>query len=128
MLWERRGGWKGGRDCSTIGSPASSSAGRRGSCCGCFVSVVRMVGQISKQTRKIIDRVSVICPHNRKGLTFVGQDTVDEQRPRHGELNALKEALHFPSCPYTIFFSSNLSVDEGDIFRSDSSGLYRVLE
>jgi hypothetical protein len=35
-----------------------------------------MIFQVSQQTRKITDRVSVICPHNRKGLTFVGQGAV----------------------------------------------------
>ncbi len=41
------------------------------------MAVVRrmMVVQVSQQTRKIADRVSVICPHYRKRLTFVGQHT-----------------------------------------------------
>jgi hypothetical protein len=90
------------------------------------VSFVRVVVHVSQKTLKITDRVSVIRPHNRKGLTFVGQDAVGGQRPRHGELNALEKALHFPSCPYTIFLGSNLCVDEGGILSRDSSGLYRL--
>ena len=124
--WERGGRWEGGRGCRTIRSRTSTSVGRRGPRCVCFVSFVRVVVHISQQTLKITDRVSVIRPHNRKGLTFVGQDAVGGQRPRHGILNALEEALHFPSCPYTIFFGSNLCVDEGGILRRDSSGLYRL--
>jgi hypothetical protein len=52
----------------------------------------RLYNHISQQTLKITDRVSVIRPHNRKGLTFVGQGAVGRQRPRHGVLNALEEA------------------------------------
>ena len=84
MLWERRGGWKGGRGCSTFGSPTSSSAGRRGSCCVCSVAFGRMVVQISQQGREVPDGVSVICPNNRKRLTFVGQDAVDRLCARPG--------------------------------------------
>ena len=73
MVWERRGGWKGGRGCSTIGSPTSSSAGRRGSCCVCSVAFGRMVVQVSQQQRKVADGVSVICPNNRKRLTLLGK-------------------------------------------------------
>jgi hypothetical protein len=122
--WERGGRWEGGRGSHTIRSPTSTSVGRRGPCCVCFVSFGRVVVHISQQTLKITDRVSVIHPHNRKGIPFVGQDDVDGQRTRHGELNVLKETLHFPSCPYTVFFGNNLYVDEGDIFRGDSSGMY----
>jgi hypothetical protein len=55
-----------------------------GPCCVCLVSVVGMVVQISQQTRKITDRVSVICPHCRERLTFVGQDAVGWQHARPG--------------------------------------------
>jgi hypothetical protein len=79
MVWERRGGWKGGRGCSTIGSPTSSSDGRWESCCVCSVVFGRMVVQVSHQQRKVTDGVSVICPNNRKRLTFVGQDAVGRQ-------------------------------------------------
>ena len=53
----------------------------------------RMVVQISQQRRKVTDGVSVICPNNRKRLTFVGQDAVGRQRARHGRQNALMKAL-----------------------------------
>ena len=79
MLWERRGGWKGGRGCVTIGSPTSSSVGHRGSCRVCSVFLCRKVVQISQQTRKVTDGVSVINPNNRKSLTFVGEDVFSRQ-------------------------------------------------
>jgi hypothetical protein len=82
-LWEREGRCEGGRG-RTIRSPTSTSVGRRGPRCVCFVSFVRVVVHISQKTLKITDRVSVIRPHNRKGLTFVGQDAVGRQRARHG--------------------------------------------
>jgi hypothetical protein len=48
------------------------------------VSFVHVVVHISQQTLKITNRVSDIRPHDRKGLTFVGQDAVGGQRARHG--------------------------------------------
>ncbi len=83
-----------------------------------------MVVHIRQQTLEITDRVSVIRPHNRKGLTFVGQDAVGGQQARPGRQNALIEALHFSSCPYTIFLGINLFVYEGGILRRGSSGMY----
>ena len=59
---ERGGRWEGGKGCRTIRTPTSTSVGRRGPRCVCFVSFVRMVVHISQQTLKITDRVSVI-PH-----------------------------------------------------------------
>jgi hypothetical protein len=106
--------------------PTSTSVGRRGPRCVRFVSFVRVVVHISQQALKITDRVSVIRPHNRKGLTFVGQDAVGGKSARHG-LNALKKALHFPRCPYTIFIGSNLYVDKGGILMLGRSGLYHLL-
>jgi hypothetical protein len=79
-LWKRGGRWKGGRGCRTI---RSASAGRRGSHSVCIVAFARKVVQISQQTRKVAGGVSVICPNNRKRLTFVGQHA------RHGRQNAL---------------------------------------
>ena len=123
MLWERRGGWKGGRDCRTIGSPTSSSAGRRGSCCVCSVSFGRMFVQVSQQQRKVTDGVSVICPNNRKRLTFVGQDVVGRECECSGGQNALMKALHSSGRPDTIAVGSNLLLDEGSIHVRDRSGL-----
>jgi hypothetical protein len=120
-LWERGGRWEGGRGCRTIRSSTKASAGRRGSCCVCFV---RMVVPISQQTRKITDRVSVICPHNRKGLTFVEQDAVGWQHARHGRQNELIKALHCSSCPYTIFLISLLLIDERGILMRSSRRLH----
>jgi hypothetical protein len=90
------------------------------------VSFVHVVVHISQKTLKITDRVSVIRPHDRKGLSFVGQDAVGGQRERYGLLNALKKALHFPRCPYTIFLGSNLYFEEGGILMLGRSGLYRL--
>ncbi len=45
---------------------------------------VRVVVYIRQQTLKITDRVSVIRPHNQKGLTFVGKDAVGGQHARPG--------------------------------------------
>ena len=83
-----------------------------------------MVVQVSQQTRKITDRVGVICPHNGKGLTFVGQDAVGWQRARHGRQNALIEALHCSRCPYIIFLGSNILVNEGGILMRGSRRLH----
>jgi hypothetical protein len=52
LLWERGGRWEGGRDWHTIRSPTSTSVGRRGPCCICFVSFVRVVVQISQESLK----------------------------------------------------------------------------
>jgi hypothetical protein len=87
------------------------------------VAVVRVVVQISQQTRKITDRVGVICPHYRERLTFVGQDAVGWQHARPGRPNALMKALHCSSCPYVIFLISNLITKEGGIPVGGSGGL-----
>jgi len=55
-----------------------------------------MVVQVSQKTMKITDRVSVIGPHNRESLTFVGQDAVGRQRVRHGGQNSLMKVLKCP--------------------------------
>jgi hypothetical protein len=70
---KRGGRLEEGGDCHTIRSRTRTSVGRRGSRCVCFVSFVRVVVYIRQQTLQITDRVSVIHPHNRKGMTFVGQ-------------------------------------------------------
>jgi hypothetical protein len=50
-LWEIGGRWKGGRGCLTIGSPTSTSVGRRGPrCVRFFVPFVHVVVHISQQT------------------------------------------------------------------------------
>jgi hypothetical protein len=49
-----------------------------------FVSFVHVVVHISQERLKITDRVSVICPHDRKGLTFVGPVAVGGHSARHG--------------------------------------------
>ncbi len=74
----------GDRGYHTIGSPTTTSVGRRGPRCVRFVSFVRVVVHISQQALKITDRVSVIRPHNRKWLTFFGQDVVGGNSARHG--------------------------------------------
>jgi hypothetical protein len=91
-LCERGGRLEGGRGFRTIRSPTSASAGHREwSCCVCSVTVSRMLVQVSQM--KVTDRVSVICPHNRERMTFVGQDGVGWQRVNHGGQNVLMNSL-----------------------------------
>ncbi len=75
---------------------------------------------VSQQARKITVRISVICPHNRERLTFVGQDGVGWQCARHGGRNAMMKALN---CPVV---HRNLLADEGGIVVRRSSGLHRL--
>ena len=79
------------------------------------MAIARNIVQISQQARKVADAVSVICPNNRKGPTFVGQDAVGGHIARHGLQNALMKALHSSSCPYTVETISNFFVEEGSI-------------
>ena len=125
MPWERRGGWKGERGCHTIRIIVSASAGRRGSYC-VFVAVALKVVHVGQQTRKVTDRVSVVCPNNRKRLTFVGQDVVGCQYAHHGRQNALMKALHSSGRPYTVVMIGNLFIDEGGILMRDCRGLHRL--
>ena len=83
-----------------------------------------MVVQISQHGRKITDRISVICPHNRERLTFVGQDGVSWQCARHGRQNALMKALNCPSRPHTICLARNFFGDERGIVMLSSRGLH----
>ena len=126
MVWEKRGGWKGGRGCSTIGSPTSSSTGRPGLCCVRSVAFGRMVVHVSQQRRKIADGVSVICPNNRKRLTFVGQDAVRRQSAHSRRQYALMEALNNAGRPHPILVISNHCVDEGGILMRGRRGLHRL--
>ena len=124
--WERGGRWEGGRGCRTIRSPTSTSVGRRGPSCVCFVAVAHKIVYVSQQTRKVADRVSVICPNNRKGLTFVGRDAVGWDHARHGRQNALILALDLTRCPDTLFIGSNLYVEESGVFMRSISRLHRL--
>jgi hypothetical protein len=90
------------------------------------VAVALKVVHVGQQTRKVTDRVSVICPNNRKRLTFVGQDAVGWQHAQHGRQNALMQALNLASCPDTILVRSDLFVDQRGILMHGSSGLHRL--
>ena len=126
MVWERRGRWKGGRGCSTIGSPTGTSTGRRGLCCFRPVSSGGMVVHVSQQRRKVADGVSDICPNNKKRQTFVGQGAVRRQSTRSRRQYAFMETLNNDSRPHPILVIINLCVDEGGILLEGHRGLHRL--
>ena len=71
------------------------------------------VVQIGQQTRKVTDGVSVICPNNRKWLTFVGQDDVGWQHVSDGMQDVLMNELHLSNDPHSVATFSNLFGEEG---------------
>ncbi len=110
----------------TIGSPTGTSTGRRGLCCVRPVASGGMVVHVSQQRRKVADRVSVICPSNRKRQTFVGQDAVGRQSARSRRQDALMEALNNAGRQHPILEISNLCVDKGGILMRGRRGLHRL--
>ena len=126
MVWERRGGWKEGRSCSTIGRPTGTSTGHRGLCCVRSVAFGRMVVHVSQQRRKVADGVSDICPNNKKRQTFFGQGAVRRQSACSRRQYVFMETLNNDSRPHPILVIINLCVDEGDILLEGHRGLHRL--